>query len=732
MHKRECKLIKSTALSEIFILVLATVAFSVIVSSVNAVSGQGISTNPTNAPTKALTTWTAISKTEGYGYKAGDPITYIKNPTTGKLQFINKETGALVDSKYGTVEEAQKAGEITVDGGGMGPRAYLFGTAQGPGQNLVQGVVWGLIAYGAGQAIGSMFGMEEKQTKALSTALAAGFFAGKAIMATGAGTGWAWGGGIGIAAIVFLAMYKKEKTKTVSFSCLPWEPPIGGAKCEQCNKDPFRPCSEYRCRALGQACQLLNKDKPGEELCAAINPKDVTSPTIAPWVSILSPQGLRYIEDTSIRPPALGVKIVRTAASNGCLAAFTPLVFGITTNEPAQCKIDYNHTMKFDDMQLYFGGTNSNAYNHTQRMKLPGPDALNESAIIAGGGSPILKNDGTMQLFVRCRDANNNSNVDEYSIKFCVDPSPDTTPPFIEGTSITSGSPVQFGSDKVPVEFYVNEPAQCKWSIDSKSDYGNMGNNMSCATSPGEINARLSYTCATNLTGIKNKEENKFYVRCKDKPDKPDNERNVMVQSYEYILKGSQQLNIIKVSPNGTVTGSTTAVAVDLELETGDGSNEGQAFCYFSGTGANDSFVAMYETNSFKHKQTLQLTAGDYTYYFRCTDLGGNSAYANTLFTVYSDKEAPNVARIYKEEGVGLKVVTNENAECVYSLTSCDFVFTDGLKLLYSNPSIRTNSYAEWKASTIYYIKCRDDFGNEPNPNECSVIARPVDLVSKK
>ncbi len=358
-------------------------------------------------------------------------------------------------------------------------------------------------------------------------------------------------------------------------------------------------------------------------------------------------------------------------------------------------------------------------------MRLPGPtDFDNPEAI-----SPIFKNDGTSQLFARCRDANGNENVDEYSIKFCVDKSPDTTPPFIEGTSITSGNPVKFGANSVPVDVYVNEPSECKWSIESKS-YDDMENVMKCSTDPSEINALLSYTCSTNLTGIKNAVENKFYFRCKDNPTKPDNERNVMTQSYNYILKGSQELNIIKTLPNGTIYGSTEAVNVDLELETDDGAEEGKAFCFFSPSGLNDSYLQMFETNSFKHKQTLQLTSGYYNYYFRCTDLGGNSAESTTNFTVFSDRTAPGVARVYKEAETGLKIVTDEDAECAYSLTSCNFAFNDGIKLIYTNPSIKTNSYLEWKPNTIYYVKCRDFYGNEPNPNECSVVVKAVESVS--
>ena len=590
--------------------------------------------------------------------------------------------------------------------------------------SLAEGAVWAGIAYGMGQMIGSFFGFNKKQSNTLGRALATGAFTWQVSQGIAPNTITATGGffiGAGIAAIVFIATYKKEKEKTITFTCGAFEPPIGGAKCEECNKDKFRPCSEYRCKALGQACQLLNKEAPGKELCTWVNRGDSTSPTITPSVNALSPSGLSYISDTSTRPPALGVKITRNSAGNGCLNAFTPLQFGINTNEPAQCKIDWNITSDFDSMQYYFGESYS-SYNHTLKMRLPGPADFNNPEDI----SPIFKNDGTSQLFVRCRDANGNYNVDAYSIKFCVDKSPDTTPPSIEGTSIASGNPVKFGTQTANVEVYVNEPAECKWSVESKS-YADMENKMSCATLPEARNAIMTWVCNTNLTGIKNNADNKYYLRCKDQPGVEESKRNVMVQSYEYVLKGSQELNIISVSPNSTVTGGTSSVNVELELETANGAEEGKAFCFFSPLGTNDSYVQMFETNNFKHKQTLQLTNGDYKYYFRCTDLGGNSAEAQTSFKVFSDTLPPKVARIYKEEGVGLKIVTDEDAECVYSLTGCNFKFDDGLKAIYSNSNIKTNSYVEWKPNIIYYIKCRDSYGNEPNPGECSAAVRAVE-----
>ena len=603
--------------------------------------------------------------------------------------------------------------------------------------NLFQGVIWAVAVVGIIQLVGNLAGLDAELTNTLSIAATAGIVGGKAaygLFGTPSGTaggqgiagqwlsGW---GAVGIGAIiavaVFVLMYSKEKKKLVSFQCLPFEPPIGGAKCEECNKDSFRPCSEYRCRSLGQACQLLN---PGtnEERCTWVNPKDVNSPTITPWVDALKPSGLSYVPDNTIRPPNRGVKITKAGAKDGCIQAFTPLEFGVILNEPAQCKTDYNPNKTFDEMQFYFGGSNYYRYNHTQKMKLPAP----ETGEVASGLAPELKNDGFFSLYAQCRDANGNLNVDKFVFNFCVDKSPDTTPLIIEGTSIKSGGFVRYNANSVPIELYVNEPAECKWSRDSK-DYKDMENMMSCGTETFQINADLNYVCSANLTGIKNQESNKFYFRCKDQPSKPENERNVNTQSHELILKGSQPLNILSVQPNGTIFGSTDTVVIDLTVRTDDGAEDGKSICYFSRTGLPDSYIAMFETNSFEHRQKLDLVSGNYKYFIRCIDFGGNSVDSFAEFNVLIDKQAPKVTRAYKEEG--LKVVTDEDAQCVYSLKSCNYEFKEGLPMIYSNPSLKRNHFVEWKANSVYYIKCKDLYDNQPSPNECNIVVNSVELA---
>lgn len=734
MQKREVGVgILNLSLFQIVLLITFTIAISYLMNQeLQVVSAEGIA-NPTTAanPTGYL------NGKFGFGQVGGGTGSLSEGFIHGGIKYIPGETaGTWIPAEGGAntlytippgSEPLSGSGTGTASGGPLqfiknlaGGKAK-FGVQGAAGQALgalAQGLFWGAILYGVGKMAGNLFGLSEGGTNALSMAGLAGGLGFGAIKAGiiygvgGANPGFlgltagqaAFAGGLIIAVVIFIVLYSDSKKELINFQCLPWEPALGGAKCDECNKDPNRPCSEYRCRALGQACGIVNPGTPQEQ-CVWISKGDVTSPTITPNTTALKPNGLSYISITG-RPPALGTKIVK---NNNCLDAFTPLVFGLDTNEPAQCKIDYIDS-NYTDMQFYVGGTNYYQINHKQQMRLPGMTGL--------GDSPLIQNDGTMNLYVRCQDANGNRNEDVYIVQFCVDQGPDTTPPVIEKTSIESGSPVQYQIGNVPLEVYTNEPAQCKWSVQDKS-YETMENSFSCSLSPENINAQQLYTCAGNLTAVKDREENTYYMKCRDSSS------NTNVESHKFILRGSQPLSIIDVKPNATIIGNTELVNLNLELETDDGSDTGKATCFYNTTDTVN-FVAFFDTDSNIHKQIQTLGNGTYTYQFRCIDAGGNIAEESKTFSVKVDTAAPYVTRAYKDQA--LKIVTNENAECVYSVQNCNYEFNDGISLEYANPEIKTSLYAPWKAQTTYYIKCTDIYGNQPEPNSCSAVISPRDI----
>lgn len=510
--------------------------------------------------------------------------------------------------------------------------------------------------------------------------------------------------GIGVGLIVFALTYKQTSTGVVEFNCLPYEPPIGGDDCERCND--FESCTEYTCKSLGQACELVNKGTEHEK-CIWANPHDVTSPVLR----ITVPDPFTTIPFNSVRPPATGVEIKH---QGNCVPAFTPLEFTIISDEPSQCKIDYNLT-SFEQMS-YYVGDNIFSYNHTEELSLPGPDAINAEA-------PELQNDGVYTLYSICQDANGNKNENAFAIRFCVDPGPDLTPPVIDSISIPSGAPVQYNQSSLEIEVYVNEPAECKWSHQDL-DYNQMENTMICNNQLWQMNNLNTYTCKTTLTGIQSREENNFFFKCKDQPGAEESDRNENTKSTFYTIMGTQPLTILETGPTGITAGATDTIPVTLTIKTDNGYNNGEATCYYSTTQNEADYIEFLTTGGNEHEQRQDLMTGEYTYYFKCVDLGGNAAYDSTSFTVISDRQEPTVVRVYKESNQ-LKIITNEKAECTYSFRDCNFKIADGITMTTYNGK---DHKAEWKSGSTFNIRCKDDYGNQPNPNTCSIVVRPFEV----
>jgi hypothetical protein len=324
---------------------------------------------------------------------------------------------------------------------------------------------------------------------------------------------------------------------------------------------------------------------------------------------------------------------------------------------------------------------------------------------------------------LRCKDAAGNVNEADYAMTLCVDPSPDVTAPVVQGTSIENQGCVPADSENATVEFYINEPAECRWDYYDK-DYEQMNNGMTCATNAVEINAIQSYTCVTQLNGIA-RDGNNFYVRCKDQPGQEINEskRNTNKQSFVFNLRRSNQLKLKVLYPNETVYGAVRPAPVELYAETLFGCEDNKAVCYYSATGSPNSFVQFFDTDNSDgvHTQRLDLNDGTYTYYVRCVDAGGNLVNGTSIFRVSIDTNAPVVARAYEAEGY-LKLVTPLNSECVYNTESCDYLFQEGIQMLYANSTVHTT---EWIADKTYYIKCRDEYRSEPA--DCSLVIRPTE-----
>ena len=481
------------------------------------------------------------------------------------------------------------------------------------------------------------------------------------------------------------SLVTKEKEITATVSCNVWQAPRGGSDCELCNKreplgedgKPLRKCTEYACKSLGAGCSLINEGS-GNETCVYIASKDVNSPIIEPLIEL---------EDLSIKETTEkgleGYSVVEA------VEPFTPIVLGVKTNEPSQCKVGIQQGIPFNDMTNFFGD-NLYGYKHSIFFALPG-EAIEEQVL-------ELTNGGEYMLFVRCSDAGGNANAKDYFIKFKVRTGPDFTPPEIISTSIINNGYITNGALKTPLSIYVNEPGECKWSKEN-IDFGAMPNSFDCPKSGLSVNSSNLYECSGEVDGIEDNTLNKYYFRCKDTSE------NVMQESFEFNLIGTKELKITKILPTGQVTSPAK-----LTAETAEGAINGESICGFNQENDEEKMIQFLETGLSKHEQELVLEDGAYTYYVKCIDKAGNSALEKVTFTVFTDKSAPKIVRLYKDISKAqatLHITTNENSICEYK-TNSGFVFGAGNRM----PTDKTKEHEALWGGDSYYVVCQDLYNN--------------------
>jgi hypothetical protein len=714
--KKEGHTKRGMALSQVSLLVISLFAFSYMISEINLVSAV----DPSSGEVSGSGTGGSSGTT---GIPSGDP-------PPAKISFRDIPPAIAINPVIAELSPAEsaalKAAGDKAAGFGAGAQSAKFGIEK-IGQNAL--VAAGI--FGAIQLLGPLITSDKGAINAISTAASIGYFLGSTLLPelggflnTQAIIGLSWGGviglGAGILVGVLIAIFGgKTAEETVTYSCNVWDAPTGGKDCEKCNEQGIIPCTEYMCKSLGQACELVNKGTT-EEQCAWLHPDDVAPPVIEPWEGALLNNDYKYEPDTAISPPDRGTAVVYNEA---CIPAFTPFQFGIKLDEPGKCKIDPVRKDKFDDMAFFFGGSSTLKYNHTQIITLPGPDSLASENI-------TLQNNGNFDLYVRCQDANGNANVATFVFKYCVDKGPDTTPPVIIRTSVANNSqPIGFNQTTFDVTLDVNEPAECKWNHERDTNFDNMEGTFKCSTKVFELNAEGVYKCTTTLTGLVSRQNNNFYFRCKDKPQEKDmSKRNENTQGYLLTLIGTQPLVIDSAGPEGIVKGASGVVKVTLEAETSAGYKEGEAICYYSEscyktTGSKTDYTAFYYAlgvSSHTHSQDLWMPKGNYECSIRCIDLGGNTDSKTIKYTVEADLGAPQVVRAYKEENM-LKIITSEEAGCVYSTNTCNYLITDGVQM---DSLDDKEHFLEWDPQQTYHVKCQDEFGNQPLPNQCSIVVK--------
>jgi hypothetical protein len=470
-----------------------------------------------------------------------------------------------------------------------------------------------------------------------------------------------------IVAGVLYAVYSgaNVRGKVVNVYCAPWQAPSGGNDCGACNDDPLG-CTEYKCKSLGQACELINTGTEAQK-CVDQHPNDVNSPIISTYDEILTesyssfalPNG--YEIQPSIKP-------------------FTRIKFGFKTNEPAQCKVDTKHTDSIDEMPHFFGNTPMYLEEHENSLSLP--------------------NGKDYTYYIRCKDAKGNANQAEYAIKVKTDVGPDFTPPVIETTSIENSASIGSDSEKTPLSIYLNEPATCKWDFNDK-DFNSMDKLFACNTEIYEDQTFYNtYECATILEPVTLGKDSNFYFKCKD------NSGNINKESHKFTLRRSNPL-IAEVTTDPLLTGQDlTANQFTIKVATSGGSQDGNANCRFTTARAEyEGMVDFLNTGGTQHSQPLSMTEGRYNIDIICRDDALNQAVERLQFNLALDRTPPKLTHVYKQAG-NVFVEINENAKCEYSTE--EFVFGQGNSL----STTMGKSFTIQEPADEYWVACEDKFGN--------------------
>jgi hypothetical protein len=463
-------------------------------------------------------------------------------------------------------------------------------------------------------------------------------------------------------------------TLSYNFTCEPYRAPRGDGDCNQCNGG--LPCSEYRCKSLGDQCEFVSPGGIDSGYCTSVN--DHTSPRISSqvrgenggsWSSTRAQSSFDYNEQLELE---------------------------ITTDEISQCKFNVGSSAggSFSDTQNRVD--DEYATTHKLRLLYPGQEKTKDDFY----EQEILGDSGIVELYVYCEDARKNFNLAPHLIRLNINSPPDKIAPQMIDSSFvpSSGEYVPLNSSLSQIRFGLNEDGYCKWDT-KDTEYNLMNHSFNC----------IGSICSGALPVTK--ESNLFYIKCKD----VSGNQNIFSKVYT-LLKSQSQLQIESILPTDL---DTMDSHMNFTLEATVSGGAGDEYCEFEVEGYSSTYTLFNSRIGSRHTQQIDLPIGSHTIKVHCQDSAGDGEVMAQTIRINQDTNSPLMAKIYKQ-GASLVVKTTEPAECRFDYYTCTKDFdemsafsTKGLKHTMSS-----------KDGKLYYIKCKDSLGNLPPKYACSRIVR--------
>lgn len=490
----------------------------------------------------------------------------------------------------------------------------------------------------------------------------------------------------------------KTKKKETIFTCKPWGPPVGGDDCYRCNSDPNKICTEYRCLALGTACRL-DTNVYGEESpqCYDAYEQDNIPPTVT--FSEFKP---------GTKTESGGAFNIRPPGGGNCFINFTKVNITLTTTEGnapegAACKWDYENK-PYDEMENYLRENGRFVTTHMLE------------------NFPLTGSSNTNSIFIRCIDRKGNKKAEALRINYCIDPTPDTLPPKIEGFNPPSNSYVAYGVENTTFSAILDAPVDgCRFDYSTGVAYENMTQEMLCSD-PDSI--PWEFNCDGLIEGISGTKT--IYIKCNDSSG------NINVYDEEYTVRQTQNPLLIEtiVPANNTLIDEriTQENPFTLGVRTKGGAFGGKTNCRFRfvEAGWNDFFS---EENSTRHEYSFtNLREGNNTIKIDCSDAAGNNVVDYLYLVVDIDTEKPNVVRAF-HAGSFLRIITDEDAQCYANTntnTACNFDMNTTTIIEYGNDTVHN---LNWDPDKTFFIQCIDKYGNGADDFGCELIVRASEMI---
>ena len=476
--------------------------------------------------------------------------------------------------------------------------------------------------------------------------------------------GFAIGAGIGAA-------------KASGGSCFPYIPPTGGSQelCESCQANNLLPCTESLCRSLGQLC-TYNKDA---RKCISMDRGDVTPPRITncdardvalnDFVGSHTPGGCTVTKDIS----EISSVFIRLETDEFSICRFSPFVGKLF--DPAD-----KDTAWFEEEAI------------PSREHFLGMELANGSAAIIRNN---CKTNDFCNFYVRCQDQSGNKMLNDYFVKFKVQPAPDLASPYVVSVSVPSGVAVPSSLTQAEFTMFVKDLTginECRYSTRDEQ-FDDMPEKFSCSNL---INFEEGgFECSTTFN-LSKERDSQFYFRCQDTAER----KNTNEESYSFLIKTSQQLQFTKESlPSGLIQSPTTL----LSIETNN-----KALCYYLLDSGKETIFN--QTDSLQHSHNLETENGNHKLIIRCIDEAGNEKSSQSDFkTEYT--QTPILKRIYKSSGL-LFIQVNQDAKCVYSKSNRNLDFKDGIAMQKQSNNVHQVSSQDANA-LVYYVICRSSITNK-------------------